>query len=118
MVFIFETEIKNQKSIYFALIQIYGLNKALVNKICKKLGLSKNLKVKDMSIEQNNSLIKLIDNLNIKLNLDLKKYHQEFFTKLINIKSYHGLRKLSRLPVRGQRTHTNAVTCKKTPFSV
>ena len=58
-------------------------------------------------------LIKFIENSNININIDLKKLQISISKKLIQIKAYRGIRKLRKLPVRGQRTHTNAKTAKR-----
>jgi small subunit ribosomal protein S13 len=113
MIYIFESELHKNKSIFLALMNIYGIGKFHSLLICKKLGFSKNLKVKNLSEEQINKLIKIIESLNIKLVSDLKRLHLLNKKKLINIKSYRGLRRNQGLPIRGQRTHTNSKTARK-----
>ncbi len=113
MVYLFESEVPDSKSVFFALMYIYGMGKKNSFLICKKLGFSINLKVKDLSKEQVNKLIKIVEFLNIKLTSDLKKFKLFDKTKLASIKSYRGLRLQKGLPVRGQRTHTNAKTSRK-----
>ena len=80
---------------------------------CKKLGISKNFKVFELTEEQKFNLIKLIENSGLFINSDLKRYLLNKKKNLINIKSYKGLRKLQGFPVRGQRTRSNAKTAKK-----
>ena len=58
-------------------------------------------------------LIKFIDNLSILTNNNLKKSRIMLAKTLIEIKSYKGIRRLRGLPIRGQRTHTNARTASK-----
>jgi small subunit ribosomal protein S13 len=113
MVYIFESKLSENKSVYLTLIYIYGIGKSNSLLICKKLGFSKNLKIKNISKEQTNQLIKTIENLKIKIGSDLKKLKTLNTKKLISIKSYKGIRKIRGLPIRGQRTHTNAKTSKK-----
>nr|WDD39286.1 ribosomal protein S13 [Gomphonema parvulum] len=113
MVYIFESELLENKSILIALTQIFGIGNSNSSLICKNLGFAKNLKVKALSKEQLNLLIKTVENLDFSLASDLKKEKLLTFKKLISIKSYRGLRKYQGLPVRGQRTHTNAKTAKK-----
>lgn len=113
MVYILETEVDDNKSINIALISIHGINSFLSYKICKFLGLNKNLKLKSLTKEQKNSLILIINYFKIKINHDLRKYNTDKNRKSINIKNYRGFRKINKLPVRGQRTHTNSKTCKK-----
>ena len=113
MIYIFESKIPDEKSVLFALTYIYGINNSTSILICKKLGFSKNLKVKNLSMEQTNKLVKILESLSIPLGSNLKKLKQVNLKKLISIKSYRGLRKNYGLPVRGQRTHTNARTARK-----
>ena len=113
MLYILETEIISNKSIYFSLRKVYGLGSTKVNLLCKKLGVSPNLKVYNLSAKKLKKLIKFIEILNIKVSSELKKNISLNLQTLVNIKSYRGLRKLKGLPVRGQRTHSNAKTSKK-----
>jgi small subunit ribosomal protein S13 len=113
MIYIFETEILNNKPIYFSLQKIYGIGKKQSNLLCKKLGFSYNLKTSNLSSDQLVKLIKSIEKSQLILTNELKKYQSLSLRTLIDIKSYKGLRRLKGLPVRGQRTHTNAQTAKK-----
>lgn len=113
MIYLAESNLPEKKSVEFALKYVYGINKFNSSLICKKLGFSKNLKVKDLSKDQINKLLKLIELLNINVGSELRKLKQLNLKKLINIKSYRGLRRSQGLPVRGQRTHTNAKTSRK-----
>lgn len=112
MIYLFESEIHENKSIFFSLNYIYGLGKYTSFLVCKKLGFSKNLKIKSLSKEQINKLIKVIASSNLLLATELKKSNLLTAKKLVSIKSYRGLRKNQGLPVRGQRTHTNARTAR------
>lgn len=111
--YLLETELAKNKSIFFALTSIYGIGKFQSFIICKKLGFSINLKIFDLSSDQIVKLVKLVENSDLILNNDLKKLQISFLKKLVNIKSYRGLRKIRGLPVRGQRTHTNAKTARR-----
>lgn len=113
MIYLFESELPENKSVYFALTHIYGIGKVNSSLICRKLGFSPNLKVKNLSKDQITKLIKTIEILNIELASDLKKLELLVLKKLVSIKSYRGLRRKQGLPVRGQRTHTNAKTAHK-----
>ena len=113
MIYIFETKLLETKSLFYVLNSIYGIGKKQSFKFCKQLGFSKNLKVQQLSKEQIKQLIKIIDSSNLIINNDLKKLNSLVTKKLVNLKSYRGLRKIKGLPVRGQRTHTNAQPVKK-----
>lgn len=113
MVYLFDSELPQNKTLSFALINIYGIGKANSFFICKKLGFSRNLIINDLSKEQLSKLIKNIESLNLVVAGDLLKYRLLIAKKLVSIKSYRGLRRYQGLPVRGQRTHTNARTSRK-----
>ena len=113
MLYFLETKLPEQKSVYFALTKVYGIGKATAFAICKKLGFSINLKIKDLTQEQTIEMLQLIDSLNLNLNNELKKLKSLKLKNLVSIKSYKGLRRVRGLPVRGQRTHTNAKSARK-----
>ena len=113
MVYILEAKLPDSKSIYFALRNVYGIGRNKSVLICKKLGFSPNLLVKNLSTNKINQILKLVESLNFILANDLKKIKLLQKQQLISIKSYRGLRRKKGFPVRGQRTHTNARTAKK-----
>lgn len=113
MIYLFESKLPENKSIRFALKYIFGIGKKQSVLICQKLGFSSNLKVKSLSEDQISQIIKVIDSLNLILANDLRKFKLFVLKKLILIKSYKGLRRKKGLPIRGQRTHTNAKTARK-----
>ena len=113
MIYIFDTDIDNSKSITISLKKIYGLGKHKVNFLCKIAGLSPNIKTKKLSPEKLKKLIKLVSYFNITITSELKKQLSLNLKSLISIKCYRGLRRLRGLPVRGQRTHTNAKNSKR-----
>ena len=117
MIYILETDISAEKSIYVSLRKIYGLGKYKVIVLCKIIGLSPNMKTKKLSPKKLKKLIKVVNSLNITITSELKKQLSLNLKNLIEIKCYRGLRKLRGLPVRGQRTHTNAKNSKKFEFS-
>jgi small subunit ribosomal protein S13 len=113
MIYLFESELVENKSVLTSLTQIYGIGRGSSSFLCRNLGFSKNFKVKDLSKTQVTQLIKIIESSNILIAGDLKKTKLLISKNLISIKSYRGLRRYQGLPVRGQRTHTNAKTAKK-----
>ena len=114
MLYLLETKLPENKSVFFALTNVYGIGKKTACLICKKLGFSINLKTKDLTQNQIEDLIQLVDSSNLTLNNDLKKLRSLNLKTLVSIKSYRGLRRVRGLPVRGQRTHTNAKSSRKT----
>jgi len=117
MVYILETEITEKKSIFFSLTQIFGINRYQSSFICKKLGFSTNCTLFLLLPDQILRLVKFVENLDFLINNNLKKSKILLLKHLILIKAYRGIRKLRGLPVRGQRTHTNAKTASKKMFN-
>lgn len=113
MLYLFETKLFETSTVFYSLKSIGGLGKIQSKNLCKKLGFSSNLKIKNLSSNQANSLLKLIELSKIQTSGDLKKNYAVIVKKLVSIKCYRGLRKIKGLPVRGQRTHTNAKTASK-----
>ena len=113
MVYLFESKLSDNKSVYFGLLSIYGIGKSRSFLICKKIGLGLNLKIKDLSSSQINQILKVVEFSGYILANDLKRVTLLSKQRLISIKSYRGLRRKKGFPVRGQRTHTNARTAKK-----
>nr|YP_009329908.1 ribosomal protein S13 [Didymosphenia geminata]API83099.1 ribosomal protein S13 [Didymosphenia geminata] len=113
MIYILEKELEENEYINFALKKIYGIGSHHSDLICKKLGFSNNIKIKTLSKDQISKIVKLIDILNLKIGSELTKINSLKLKNFVNIKSYRGLRRLQGLPVRGQRTHTNAKTSKR-----
>ena len=113
MVYFFETKLLENKSIFFALNSIYGVGKAKSFKICKRLGFSINLKVKNLSEEHILKVSKLIESSDSAVAGELRKIQALNFKRLLSIKSYRGIRRIKGLPVRGQRTHTNAKSSRR-----
>tara|TARA_B110000967_G_C18901297_1_gene575459 strand:- start:8225 stop:8608 length:384 start_codon:yes stop_codon:yes gene_type:complete len=113
MIYIFETEILNNKPLIFSLQKIYGLGKKNSSLICKQLGFSNNLKTSELSNDQVSKLVKIIEKSDLIITNELRKLQAFSLRNLIDIKSYKGLRRLNGLPVRGQRTHTNSRTSKR-----
>lgn len=113
MIHLFDSELPENKSIFTSLTSIYGIGKSNSEALCKNLGFSRNLRLKDLSKTQLNELIAAVKSSKLILAKDLKKRKQLSAKNLIEIKSYKGLRGYQGLPVRGQRTHTNAKTARK-----
>ena len=113
MIYLFESKLPETKSVRFGLRCVYGIHENRAFLICKKLGFSSNLKVKNLSSNQINKIIKLVDSLNFVVANDLKRSNLLDKKNLVLMKSYRGLRSNKGLPVRGQRTHTNAKTARR-----
>jgi small subunit ribosomal protein S13 len=104
-------DLPKNKRIEIALTYIYGIGRALSSRILEKAGVAIDIKVKDLTDIQVNSIRQQIDS-EFKVEGDLKREVQMNIKRLIDIGSYRGLRHKKGLPARGQRTKTNARTRK------
>jgi small subunit ribosomal protein S13 len=112
MLYIFNKTISDSKSILYSLTILYGINEYQSKKICKNIGINPQITLNKLKNNHVNRLINYI-NKNLKVEQLLKKRKTEKVNELIEIKSNRGIRQSLGLPVRGQRTHTNAKTSKK-----
>jgi small subunit ribosomal protein S13 len=112
MLYIFDKAISNSNSILYSLTILYGINKFQSKRICKNIGINPQTTINKLKKNQLNRLINYI-NKNIKIEQLLKKFKKDNFNNLLNIKINRSIRHNLGLPVRGQRTHTNAKTSKK-----
>nr|YP_010394486.1 ribosomal protein S13 [Phytophthora pinifolia]DAZ88533.1 TPA_asm: ribosomal protein S13 [Phytophthora pinifolia] len=112
MLYIFNKTISDSKSILYSLTILYGINKYQSNKICKNIGINPQITLNKLKNNHVNRLINYI-NKNLKVEQLLRKSKTEKLNELVEIKSNRGIRQSQGLPVRGQRTHTNAKTSKK-----
>jgi small subunit ribosomal protein S13 len=104
-------DLPRQKRVEVALTYIYGIGVARSNGILGKAGIDPNVRVKDLSEEEVSRIAKIID-AEGGVEGDLRKDVAMNIKRLMEIGSYRGLRHRRNLPVRGQRTHTNARTRK------
>ena len=93
------------------LTYIYGIGRARSNKILDEAGVSIDKRIRDLSEEEVNRIRTVIDQQG-GVEGDLRKQIQMDIKRLMDIGCYRGLRHRRSLPVRGQRTHTNARTRK------
>lgn len=104
-------DLPREKRLEVALTYIYGIGRTRAIETLKQTGVSPDLRVKDMADDE---LIKLRDWIesNYQTEGDLRREVQADIRRKIEIGSYQGIRHRRGLPVRGQRTHTNARTRK------
>ena len=103
-------DIPNNKRVVISLTYIYGIGKPTSEKVLAKCGIDENIRVKDLTDEQLNAIRQEIDS--IKVEGDLRREVQLNIKRLMEIGCYRGIRHRRGLPVRGQRTKTNARTRK------
>ena len=111
MVRISGIDIPNDKHICIALTYIFGIGRSRAETILAKLNIEKNIKAKDISEDEIVKIREYIEN-NYTIEGDLRREISQNIKRLIEINSYKGIRHKRGLPVRGQRTHTNARTRK------
>jgi len=104
-------DLPRQKRVEIALTYIYGIGVSRGKKILEKAGIDPNVRVKDLSEEEASRIAKIID-AEGGVEGDLRKDMAMNIKRLMEIGSYRGMRHRRNLPVRGQRTHTNARTRK------
>jgi len=104
-------EVPNNKRVEVGLTYIYGIGRAKARKILEITKVDLNKKVKDLSTEEATRIRKHIEVKEV-VEGDLKKQVNQNIKRLMDINSYRGRRHKMGLPVRGQRTKTNARTRK------
>ena len=104
-------EMPKGKRIEIALTYIYGIGRSSSQKILQKAGVDFNKKVEELTDEELTKIREIIDR-EYKVEGDLKREVAANIKRLIDIGCYRGMRHVRGLPVRGQRTRTNARTRK------
>jgi small subunit ribosomal protein S13 len=102
-------DIPGNKQVWVSLQYIYGIGPALSQKILARADVTPDTKVNDLTEEEINKLREVIDK-QYRVEGELRKEVNFNIKRLIEIGSYRGLRHRHSLPVRGQRTRTNART--------
>jgi small subunit ribosomal protein S13 len=104
-------DIPREKRVIIALTYIYGVGKTRAEQIIAETGISPDTRVKDLTDAE---LVQLRDNIegNYKVEGDLRREVAADIRRKVEIGSYEGIRHRRGLPVRGQRTKTNARTRK------
>ena len=103
-------DIPNDKRVVVSLTYIYGVGLPTAQKVLKECGISEDIRVKDLTDDQLGAIRKVLDNY--KLEGDLRRETQLNIKRLMEVACYRGIRHRKGLPVRGQRTMTNARTRK------
>lgn len=104
-------DLPNDKRVEVGLTYIYGIGTTTAQKIIKSTGVNPDIRVKDLTEDELSKLRDYITN-NLTVEGDLHRETSQNIKRLMEIGCYRGLRHRKGLPVRGQRTHTNARTRK------
>ena len=100
-----------EKRVEIGLTYIYGIGRTTASKVCEKAGVNPATRVRDLTEDEVTKLRDAIDE-SYTVEGDLRREVKQNIARLMEIGCYRGLRHRKGLPVRGQRTHTNARTRK------
>jgi small subunit ribosomal protein S13 len=104
-------DIPREKRLEISLTYIYGIGRTTAQQVCEATGIDADTRVRDLTDEEVVRLRSWID-ANLKVEGDLRRDVSQDIKRKMEIGSYQGIRHRRGLPVRGQRTHTNARTRK------
>jgi len=104
-------DIPREKRLEISLTYIYGIGRTAAQQVCDNTGMSRDTRVRDLTEEEVSQLRGYIDQ-NLKVEGDLRREIAQNIKRKMEIGCYEGLRHRRGLPVRGQRTRTNARTRK------
>jgi len=104
-------DIPDKKRLVISLTYVYGIGKKTAYEVISKLALNPDMKAKDLSQEEIAKINALLQS-EYTVEGDLRRQVQNNIKRLISINSYRGLRHRLGMPVRGQRTRSNARTRK------
>lgn len=105
-------DLPREKRIEVGLTYVYGIGQSTADKILADTGVNPDTRVKDLSAEDEAKIRDYIDKNNILVEGDLRRNVALDIKRLTEIQCYRGVRHRKGLPCRGQRTKTNARTCK------
>ena len=103
--------IPTNKKIHIALTYIFGIGPKIAHDICSEASIDKTKRVNELNDNEVNKIRELVE-LNYSVEGDLRRKISMNIKRLTDLGCYRGLRHRKKLPVRGQRTHTNARTRK------
>ena len=104
-------DIPREKRLVISLTYIFGIGRTTAVQICEATGIDPSTRVRDLTDEEVNRIRAYID-ASLKVEGDLRRDVDQDIRRKMEIGCYQGLRHRRGLPVRGQRTHTNARTRK------
>ncbi len=104
-------DIPKEKKIEISLMYLYGVGRVLANKILKKANIKPEIRAKDLTDDEVSRITSIIQK-EYKVEGDLRREIGQNIKRLMDIGAYRGIRHKKGLPVRGQRTRTNARTRK------
>jgi small subunit ribosomal protein S13 len=109
---ILAVEIPGEKKLPYSLCYIYGIGLSLAKEIVEAAGLEPDRRAKTLTEEEINKIAEVVISRGIRVEGDLRREVTQNIKRLSSINCYRGMRHRKGLPVRGQRTRTNARTRK------
>ena len=100
-------DIPREKRLVISLTYLFGIGNTTAARLCEEVGIDPSTRVRDLTDAEVNKVREWIDN-NLEVEGDLRREVQQNIKRKIEIGSYQGIRHRKGLPVRGQRTQTNA----------
>ncbi len=104
-------DIPREKRLVVSLTYIYGIGSTIAQNLCEAVGIDPSTRVRDLTDEEVNKIRGWVD-AQLKVEGDLRREVSQDIKRKMEIGCYQGIRHRRGLPVRGQRTHTNARTRK------
>jgi small subunit ribosomal protein S13 len=104
-------DLPREKRVVISLQYIYGIGSSMAKSICAKAQVDESIRTKDLSDDQTRRIREVLER-DHKVEGDLRREISMNIKRLMDLGAYRGLRHRKGLPVRGQRTHTNARTRK------
>lgn len=98
------------KCVLYGLQYVKGIGPMIAKRICTNVGINESKRIKDLTEHEVSQIRQFIEDQNIIIEGDLNRINAQNIKRLIETKSYRGMRHLKNLPVRGQRTKSNART--------
>ncbi|KAJ1338817.1 30S ribosomal protein S13 [Batrachochytrium salamandrivorans] len=112
MLYLLGINLPDAKLVHIALTSIYGVGRHTGEEICHKLSIHPQCRLKDLPESKVTQLSQLLNTMTIEA--ELRRNTQNNIRALVDMGTYRGSRHLAGLPVRGQRTRSNASTARRT----
>nr|AEO21070.1 ribosomal protein S13 [Silene conica] len=112
MSYISGARLVEEKKVKIASAEIGGVGRKKSNLLCYRLGLSENIKIKELTKYQIKQIEEILGQEHL-VHWELKGVERADIERFLSISCYRGIRHQDGLPLHGQRSHTNAKTCRK-----
>jgi|LakMenEpi03Aug12_release.lakeMendotaPanAssembly.Ray.scaffolds.fasta_scaffold1003019_2 small subunit ribosomal protein S13 len=113
MLYVLSASLNNNKKVSKELTQVFGIGYFQAELLCNSLNIGNDCFIMELTQTLVYKLLLQIEHTNLIVDSELQKQKTKFIAYLINAKTFRGSRHILKLPVRGQRTRTNARTARK-----